>query len=181
MMHALRKTLEHRFLVAVAVLCFGVALGAQAQEWNSYSFASEGFRASFPSAPEQQKRDVPTDAGSFELRSYLVQVAPNALFIGVCDYGTQTNGQDPDVLLQGAKQSALTNSNSHLVSENKITLGIYHGIGFEAESDTAHFSARIYMVGDTLYQTLVVSPLGKPYAGTARFLDSFQLIPRVRN
>jgi hypothetical protein len=36
------------------------------------------------------------------------------------------------------------------------------------------------MVGDTLYQTLVVSPLGSNYAETARFLDSFQLIPRVR-
>lgn len=181
MMHAVRMTLQCRFAVAVAVLCFGVALSAQAQEWNTYSYASDGFRASFPSAPEQQKRNVPTNAGSFELRSYLVQVSPYALFIGVCDYGGQANGSDPDTLLQGAKQGALTNSNSHLVSENKITLGIYHGIGFEAESDTAHFSARIYMVGDTLYQTLAVSPLGKPYADTARFLDSFQLIPRVRN
>jgi hypothetical protein len=63
-------------------------------------------------------------------------------------------------LLEGAKQRVLTNSNSHLISETKITLGIYHGIGFEAESDTAHFSARIYMVGDTLYQTLALSPLG---------------------
>jgi hypothetical protein len=35
------------------------------------------------------------------------------------------------------------------------------------------------MVGSTLYQTLVVAPLGKPYADTARFLDSFQLIPRT--
>ena len=181
MIHAVRKILDRRFFLGVAVLCFAVALSARAQEWNSYSFASEGFRASFPSAPEQQKRDVPTDAGSFELRSYLVQADPYALFIGVCDYGAQTNGKDPDVLLQGAKQGALTNSNSHLISETRITLGIYHGIGFEAESDTAHFSARIYMVGDTLYQTLVVSPLGKPYAESARFLDSFQLIPRARN
>jgi hypothetical protein len=35
------------------------------------------------------------------------------------------------------------------------------------------------MVGSTLYQTLVVAPLGKPYANTTRFLDSFQLIPRT--
>ncbi len=181
MIHWARNGLLTRFLPGVAVLCCAVALSAQAQEWNSYTFAAEGFRASFPAAPEQQKRDVPTDAGSFELRSYIVQVAPYALFIGLCDYGAKANGSDPDAMLQGAKQGALTNSSSHLVSENKITLGIYHGIGFEAESDTAHFSARIYMVGDTLYQTLVVSPLGKPYADTARFLDSFQLLPRVRN
>jgi len=181
MMHVVRKALDLRFFVAVAVLCFAVALSAQGQEWNSYSYPSEGFRASFPSEPEQQKRNISTEAGIFELRSYLVQVAPYALFIGVCDYAGKAAGSDPDTLLQGAKQGALTNSSSHLVRENKVTLGIYHGLDFESESDTAHYSARIYMVGDTLYQTLVVSPLGKNYADTVRFLDSFQLIPRARN
>jgi hypothetical protein len=29
-----------------------------------------------------------------------------------------------------------------------------------------------------LYQTMVVTPLGKPYPDTARFLDSFQLLGR---
>jgi hypothetical protein len=181
MMHAVRSILQRRFAVAVAVLCFAAALSAQAPEWKSYNYPSEGFRASFPSEPQLQKRDVPTKAGAFELRSYIAQVSSYALFVGVCDYGAQANGTDPDVLLQGAKQGALTNSNSHLVSENKVTLGIYHGIQFEAESDAAHFSARIYMVGDTLYQSLVVSPIGKIYPDTTRFLDSFQLIPRVRN
>jgi len=181
MMHAVRTILKLRLFLGVVVLCFGVALGAQAQEWNSYSNPADGFRASFPTAPELQKRNVPTDAGTFELRSYIAQVDPYAFFIGVCDYGAQANGKDPDTMLQGAKQGALENSSSHLVSENKITLGIYHGIQFEAESNDAHFSARIYMVGDTLYQVLVVSPVGKIHADTARFLDSFQLIPRVRN
>jgi hypothetical protein len=124
---------------------------------------------------------VPTQSGSFELHSYIAQDGPYALFVGVCDYGAQTNGKDPDTLLQGAKQGALANSGSHLVSENRVMLGIYHGLQFEAESDAAHFSARIYMVGDTLYQSLVVSPIGKIYPDTTRFLDSFQLIPRVRN
>ena len=181
MMHAVRNVLQRRFFVGVALLCLAVALSAQAQEWNSYSYPSDGFHASFPSAPQLQKRDVPTQAGSFELRSYLVQLSSGALFIGVCDYGGKVTGTDPDTLLQGAKQGALANSNSHLISENKITLGIYHGIQFESESDSAHFSARLYMVGDTLYQVLVAWPLGSNYADKARFLDSFELIPRVRN
>ena len=79
------------------------------------------------------------------------------------------------------KKDALSNFNSHLLSEKKITLGTYPGVEFEAESDAAHFSARIYMVGTTLYQTLAVAALGKPYADATRFLDSFQLIARVPN
>jgi len=104
-----------------------------------------------------------------------------AMFVGVCDYGAAVTGKDPDALLQGAKNGALQNSKSHLLSEQKITLGVYHGVEFEAESDAAHFSARVYIVGTTLYQTLVVYPLGAPYAGTTRFLDSFQLIARTSN
>lgn len=160
---------------------FAAAAAAQTADWKTYSYPADGFSASYPSAPEVQKRDVPTDAGSFELRSYIAQVGESALFVGVCDYGTQVAGKDPDVMLQGARNGALQNSKSHLVSEKKITLGIYHGIEFESESDAAHFSARIYMVGTTLYQTLVVAPLANRYTDTVRFLDSFQLIARTSN
>jgi len=186
MTRGMRRIMPCAFIVSAALLYFAAALTAQTpaaptSEWKTYSYPSDGFSASYPSAPDLQKRNIPTDAGSFELRSYIGRVDPVALFIGVCDYGSQAAGKDPDTMLQGAKNGALQNSNSHLVSEKKITLGIYHGVEFEAESDAAHFSARIYMVGSTLYQTLVVAQLGKPYPDTARFLDSFQIIPRAAN
>jgi len=181
MMHGMRDVLQRRFFLAVAVLCLGVAVGTQAQQWKSYSYASDGFRASFPSEPQLQKSNVPTAAGAFELRAYIVPIPSGALFIGVCDYGGKAAGLDPDTLLQGSKQGALKNVNGHLLSESKVMLGIYHGLEFESENDTMHFSARLYMVGDTLYQVLVASPLGSNYADTARFLDSFELIPRVHS
>jgi hypothetical protein len=156
-----------------------VQMQAQTENWQSYSYASEGFSASYPAAPELQKQNVPTAAGSYELRSYIATSGSVALFVGICDYGSVVSGKDPNVLLQGAKNGALENSKSHLTREQKITVGIYPGIEFEAASDQAHFTARIYMVGSTLYQTLVVTPLNTPYAGTTRFLDSFQLIPRT--
>lgn len=148
--------------------------------WKPYSYPADGFTASFPTAPDVKKESLPTDAGSFELRSYIAQDGDVAMFVGVCDYGSKTTGKDPDTLLQGAKDGALENSKSKLVSEKKITFGIYPGLAYEAESGEAHFSARIYIVGGILYQTLVVFPLGKPYADATRFLDSFQLIPRVQ-
>jgi hypothetical protein len=180
-MDRMHRIIQYRTAVSVALLCFAVAVGAQTTAWQSYSYPADGFQASFPSPPELQKKDVPTEQGSFELRSYLAQVGEVAMFIGVCDYGQKVAGRDPDTLLQGSKNGALKNSNSHIVSEQKITFGVYHGLEFESESETAHFSARIYMVGTTLYQTLVVSPLGKPYADTAQFLNSFQLIARTSN
>lgn len=183
--------------VAIIALGFAAALGAQSApapvsgapapaapaapklEWKTYTYPADGFSASFPLKPEEDKKDVPTEKGSFELRSYMVEMDPVAIFIGVCDYGSATEGRDPDDVLKGAEDGALKNSNSHLVSDKKVTFGVYHGLTFEAESDTAHFSARIYFVGSTLYQTLVVYPIGKPYGGTAQFLDSFQLVARA--
>lgn len=181
MKHEVREILQRRVFVGVAVLCFGVAFSAQAQEWKPYSYPMDGFRASFPSEPQLQKSNVPTAAGTFELRAYIVPTSSGALFIGVCDYGGKAAGMDPDTLLQGSKQGALKNVNGHLLSESKVMLGIYHGLEFESENDTMHFSARLYMVGDTLYQVLVASPIGSNVPDTARFLDSFELIPHVRN
>ncbi|MGB8845707.1 MAG: hypothetical protein WCC73_08495, partial [Terracidiphilus sp.] len=100
-------------------------------------------------------------------------------YIAVIDYGSAASVGDPQERLQGGKNGALANTNSHLIREKKITLGVYPGIEFESENASAHFYARIYIVGDTLYQTLVVSPVGKPNDDTLRFLDSFQLIARV--
>lgn len=187
MMHRMHKNFALRVTLYAALLPMVTAIGAQTQSapapaWNSYSYPADGFSVSFPSAPTIDKKNVPTDAGNFELRSYIATVGTNgdvAMFVGVCDYGTQAAGRNPDDMLQGAKNGALKNSNSHLLSETKTMFGIYHGLTFEAESDQAHFSARIYMVGTTLYQMLVVWPLGKPYADTTRFMDSFQLIPRT--
>lgn len=181
----MRNPLLRHAIANLSLLCFA-ALGAQTQnaqspEWKTYVYPADGFSASYPSQPEMQKKNVPTDAGVFELRTYLVQDSSVALFVGVCDYGTSVAGKDPDVVLDGAKKGAVSNVSGHLLSEKKITLGVYHGMAFEAENDTMHFSARIYLVGATLYQMLTASPLGPVVADTARFLDSFQLIPRGAN
>lgn len=147
-------------------------------DWRTYNYPNDGFSARFPSEPAHTTRNVDTDTGTYELHSYLAVDGQTALYIGVCDYGAKPSTDNPNTLLEGAKDGALKNSNSHLVSEQAIALGIYDGLEYEAESDTVHFTARLYMVGAILYQTIVVTPRGQPYADTVRFLNSFQLIAR---
>jgi hypothetical protein len=159
-MRGIHNSLPKRTTLAVVLLAFAAALGVQAQQWQTYSYPADGFRAAFPSEPQFSKRDVPTDKGSFELRAYLAE-------------------RTPDQVLDGAQQGAIDNVKAHLVSGKKITFGVYPGREFEADNDTMHFYARIYLVGSTLYQTLIASPLGTPYPSATTFLNSFQLIPRV--
>jgi hypothetical protein len=189
MTHKMHLSWPRSVAVYAVLLSFAAALGAQKQstpaqtaqsaEWKSYSYPADGFSATFPAEPSMQKKNVPTDAGTFELRAYLAQDGEAAIFVGVCDYGAAVANRDPDTVLDGAQQGAIDNVSAHLVSGKKTTFGIYHGRVFEAENDSMHFSARIYLVGTTLYQTLTAAPLGPLYSGSTRFLDSFQLIARV--
>jgi hypothetical protein len=175
----MHNTVLRRSTLAVALFSIVAALGAHAQQWQVYNYPADGFSASYPSEPQFSKRDVPTEKGSFELRAYMVQDGQAALFVGVCDYGSAISDRTPDQVLDGAQQGAIDNVSAHLIRGKTITLGVYPGREFEAENDSMHFYARIYLVGTTLYQTLTASPLSTPYAGATRFLYSFQLIPRV--
>ncbi len=199
MIDAARNTLLRRATPCLALLFLAATLGAQTQSapaqsapaqpqqpqaaptpnWKTYSYPADGFTVSFPVPPALAARSVPTDAGTFELRTYLGEIASSALYVGVCDYGSAVSGRDPQSVLDGAQNGAITNVKGHLVSGKKITLGTYPGVAFEAESDTMHFSAHIFLVGTTLYQTLTAAPIATPYADTTRFFDSFQLIART--
>jgi hypothetical protein len=178
-MHGKHNIQLRRFTFAVALLTFAATLGAQAPQWKTYSYPADGFSTSFPSEPTMQKQNVPTEKGSFELRAYLAEDGQAAVFVGVCDYGTAISDRTPDQVLDGAQQGAIDNVKAHLIRGKKIMFGAYPGREFEADNDSMHFYARIYLVGTTLYQTLIASPLGSPYVSTTRFLDSFQLITRT--
>lgn len=187
------KHMTHKAITCRSILVFAVAvatgLGAKplaaqatpAPEWKTYAYPAEGFSALYPQGPTLNKQNVDTAAGTVEVRSYMVDLGSTALFVAVCDYGQAAAGKDPNVLLQGAKNGAIQNAHARLTRESNITLGTYPGVEFEASSDAALFHARIYMVGTTLYQTLVVVTTGSQYPDTVRFLDSFQLIARTKS
>lgn len=188
----MRRSLYCRSVFWAALLCGAAAMPsgaasqsaapgqigerAQAAPWKSYSYPADGFEVSYPAEPALQKKSVDTAAGPFELHSYVTQTSDAVLFVGVCDYGTGAPKTSAAQKLEGAKNGALLNSGSRLVSEKKISLGGSPGIEFDADSMAAHFTARLYMVDTRLYQVLVIYPLAKPYAQAAQFLDSFKLI-----
>ncbi len=167
-----------RMSLCAALLGLAATGGAQTLQWKEYSYAADGFAVSFENVPDIQKKTVPTDAGPIELRTYSEQIGSVQLMVTVSDYGSALKVKDADAELEGAKNAAVKNAGARLVSEKKFMFDVYPGLEFEAESGTARFTARIYLVGSTLYQTLVAAPVGKPFAGTTEFLDSFKLIAK---
>lgn len=149
---------------------------AIALDWKPYPYPADGFSASFPSQPKVANQDMMTDAGKFELRTYVSDEGQAEFIAAVCNYGQTAAGKDPDTLIANAEKGAVNNLKAHLVSEKNITLGTDKGIEFEADSDTAHVAARIYLAGNVLYQMIVASPLNARPDDTSRFLNSFQLL-----
>jgi hypothetical protein len=169
-----------RHAAAVVLVCFAAALTAQTQKWKSYSNAEDGFRASFPSAPQVDTKSQPAGAGPIEFHSYCAQQSYTYLCVAVFVHGTQATGMDPDTLLERIKLGVLAGDKTKKLSETPIALGDHKGVALEVENDVIHTSTRIYLVGDTVYQTLVTSPVASKYAYTTQFLDSFRLISRVQ-
>jgi len=167
-----------RFMDSFAILARNQSASAAlpAANWKPYRYAADGFSVSFPSVPKAEKQSIPTDSGAVSLQTYQSDDTGGTLIAAVCDYGPGAKDKDPDALLDSAKSGAVTNIKGHLTSEKKITLGANHGLAFEADSDNAHISARVYLVGTTLYQLIVASPIAVNSANSARFLESFQLI-----
>jgi hypothetical protein len=145
-------------------------------ELKTYSFPTDGFSISFPAEPQ-----IDPSAKRFRLRSYIAPDFSVGLYAGISLPGAIAQVSPSEAMLQEAKNASLAGAKFHLLSEQEITLGIYPGIEYESESDTMHSTVRIYLVGATVYQISASMPIGKPYAESRRFLDSFQLIPRDNN
>ena len=173
------RRLHWLIFASIVVLSAAGTLGAQTPQWKTYSYAGDGFSASFPAEPTMQKQAVPVGSNSFELRFYLAEDKSAGVMIGVCEFGSLVAGADPDAMLQGGKTTALENTKTHLLREKSISLGANHGLEFEAENEAFHVTSRLYIVGTVLYEEIVAYPVKEPYAQTQQFLDSFQLIAKT--
>jgi hypothetical protein len=145
-------------------------------DWKPYRYPADGFAISFPAQPNLEKQNVSTDAGQFELRTYVAQDSSTALIAAVCNYGPTAAGKDPSQLLESAKKGAVNNLKAHIASEKPVDLAGHRGVAFEADNDSEHISARIYLAGTVLYQSIVLSPMNARSIDTKRFLESFQFL-----
>jgi hypothetical protein len=161
-------------VAAFVVLALAGSAGAQARNWTIHNYPADGFSISLPSDPQIQTQTSPAENSL--MRSYSINLEQGVLMIGVAHFGSLMPTKGPDAILQDGKNGALAQSKTHLVLEKKITLDGAPGLDFEAENETIHIRARVYIVGNTAYQLVEGYPLGKPFDRATEFFDSFRLI-----
>ncbi len=161
-------------LAAFFVFAAVASSAAQTRNWTIHTYPADGFSILLPSDPQVQTQQDAAGPSSLG-RSYTVDLGQGVLMIGVLRIGTGGWSKAPDAVLQDGKNGALAQSKTHLISEKKVALGGAPGIDIEAENDTIHIRARIYLVGKAAYQVVEGYPIGKPFDHATEFLDSFQL------
>ena len=165
-----------------ASLVLFVAAAAQVPGWKTYSYPADGFSVSFPLEPKIQSKDLPMPSGgTAETRMYQLGLGPNGadggVMVGMFHFGAFAPGKGPDQVLQDAKNGALAQTQAHLLSEKKITLGDAQGLEMVAENATFHVKARLFVSGTRVYSVMEVYPIGKAFAHAEEFLDSFRIVP----
>jgi hypothetical protein len=166
-------------LLVLTLAISAVVAQGQSSAWKTYSYAADGFSISAPSEPTFDKQEIKGELATTEMHSYIVDMKEaGVLFTSTTDASAAVKVKTSQQILDDAAQGAMENVKSQLVHKSNITLGGNPGVNFESKNEAQYFTARIYVVGNTLYVNVVVTTLTQPYAETARFLDSFRLIPR---
>jgi hypothetical protein len=157
------------------------APAAPVLNWKTYSYPAAGFSASYPNEPklDEKKQDAPM--GTILFTSHCTQAANADLCAAVIDQGPEATGLTPEVLLGRLKMGLELVAKTKTLVDKEIDLDGNKGVEVETVNDTLHIITRIYWINNTLYQTMVTVPATETFSGSARFLDSFRLIPRSKD
>jgi hypothetical protein len=168
-------------MMSVGALLMLAALPSSAQEakkdWQSYTFADDGFAIDLPSSPE-----ISTDRPSGQIRSsrqYQVDVGVGSYVISAARYA-------PDARLEQWNDASMVELANAMKGKCRIRDGrpgtfagaLSYEMVLDQCPDGAVMKVRMYVVGEWVYQVLAVGPAGvDARPETQKFHDSFRLVP----
>jgi len=157
-----------------------------ASAWKEFSTAVGGFSILMPGTPQEQKQSLDSEIGPIDYYTFSSEDRASAYVVGYADYPADLIRQaDPDAMLDGARDGAVSNVKGKLVNEREMSLRDYPGKELEIEAPIGGVSqngtiiTRLYLVDQRLYQLITVTPQGRDSSeDVQKFLDSFKLLDR---
>jgi hypothetical protein len=156
---------------------------AAEQAWREFSPEGGGFALLLPGTPTEDSDVVETKIGKLTNRMFVLQDGGRLYIASYAEFPQPV--ADPAVIkrmLDSGRDQALARSKARLVSEKEITLGGHFGRAVVAAADAALIRARFYWVGQRLYQTVLLTSVGRSPAAAradesaaAKFFESFKL------
>ena len=165
-------------LPSLALVLLAATASAQELAWKEFRSDECRCTASFPGSPQVKSQSMQSSVGNLESKIIMLEV-PDAAFYALAyvDYPKdKVATKKPDELLDGARDGAVSKVKGTLKSETRTTQNGFPGreLRIEAPGDLA-LLARIFLVRERLYQSLVVTKKDRADAPeTKKFLSSFQ-------
>ena len=168
-------------LPMVALVCTGLG---RADDSKVQDFTSkEGkFSVAFPGKPKEATKDADSAAGKLSFTRFTYEDGDTGLLVIYCDYPPKLRKEKgAEKILDDARDGCVEKAKGKLTDEKKRTIGKDKEPGRELliqlpDEGKPYFRSRMYLVGDRLYQVIVVGP--EKYAtgkDADAFLDSFKL------
>ncbi|MEW6279868.1 MAG: hypothetical protein AB1758_14665 [Candidatus Eremiobacterota bacterium] len=162
----------------LVVLLFGLLCLPLAAESGWVTLTPEGHRCSFsmPGKPSEKSSSLKTKLGEVPQKQYILATRDAAFVVALVEYpAARLKGLDPQSLLEGAVQGSLSNGGK-VVQQKKLVLKGFPGREVTYRKGDVVIRARLYLVGNRLYQTLVAAQEKRSkQPDVQKFLDSFQL------
>lgn len=147
--------------------------------------AEDGFAAAFPCAPVRSSSSADTPFGKITIIRHEAEADGVNYAVSFVDYaalipGGELPGLLVSFILDGAKRGVLRDSGMENPSYAPIKLGDYAGESIRAANADKTLQARVYIVGNSTYQIVIVTPKDTDPTRTDAFLASFRLSDRSR-
>ena len=145
--------------------------------WETIS--DEGFTLTMPGTPSKNDDTIPSAAGPLPLRMYTLSKGFEGYITGYTEYPDIVfTSTEPEKLLDGAQQGAISNVKGEVTSQRSITLNGHPGREIVGTSPAQNigFTARVFLAKPRMYMLVYTQyDTSKPVSADGkRFLDSFQ-------
>jgi hypothetical protein len=178
------KGVRKRVIVVMALLLAMGVMGCSPAP-KSQEFKSEAgkFSVMTPVALKEQTQTMDMKVGKIVSHMFLGNFGGIGYGVGYSDYPEEAvRKSDPEKILDGARNGAVSNVNGKLVMETKITLEGNPGreLIVDAKSTQGEdltIKSRLFLVKNRLYVVMAAAKKGKvAFSELDKFLQSFKLI-----
>ena len=164
------------FVVVYAGIHYFRGLGDKLPQFKQFRCDDGRFSVLLPGKPERQNQSLDTPLGKIDLVTYMAGSRKAGCAVAYADYPEQhINSTDPQKLLDGSRDGAITNVGGQLISETRID---FHGkpareILIEVPNK-AFINLRLFLIGPRLYQLMFIAPNNQGYEqDISKFFESF--------
>lgn len=172
-------------IIPLLLLLFLTCAGAFAQqspgEWLTFKSPEGRFSINMPGHPEGSSKEVNSEVGKLMLYTFEIGTDSGHFGAAYADYPiAPRDAANAAEVLVAVQNGSVKGINGKILSEKVISFKEYPGREFKASGEMNNFkfvySARIFIVGQRLYQMVVVTSVGnEDRPDVSKFLTSFDI------